>query len=335
MTLVQRVFTALSDGTVHSGEQLAAAQAVSRSAIWKAVSALEALGVPIEAIPHRGYRLPQPVTPLDAAHIVAKLAPEVRSKLGLGESAWSLVSTNDALLARAEQKDPRVLPASGQFDFLVAEYQTAGRGRRSRPWLAPPGGALCLSLGWSFATLPKGAAALSLAMGVCALRAMRALGVSAVQLKWPNDLLAYDRKLGGILIELRAESAGPAYVVIGMGINCALGTSLTQQVQETGTEPIDLQALGMASCDRNRLAAALIDELVRGVLEFERTGLASFAPEWNAADALVGRVVQVGATTGAFVGHARGIDADGALCVQGLTGTQRFNSGEVTVRSQA
>ena len=317
----------LADGEVHSGERLAAGQAVSRSAIWKAIGALQALGVEIEAAPHRGYRLARAVAPLDAEKIIARLSPQVRARLRQAEVAWALDSTNAALLARSE-------PPAGQFDFLAAEYQAAGRGRRARPWFAPPGGALCLSLGWSFDALPAGAAALSLAVGVCARRALERLCATPVQLKWPNDLYARGRKLGGILIELRAESAGPAMVVIGIGVNCALGATLTRRVQETGTEPIDLASLGSPGCDRNQLAAALLDEIVHGVLEFAAHGLGGFAAEWAAADALAGHSVAVSTSAGLFIGQARGIDADGALRVEGEQGLRRFNSGEVTVRAQ-
>ena len=333
VSLVQRVFCALADGAVHSGEQLAAAQGVTRSAVWKAVGALEELGVIIEAAPHRGYALAAPVTPLDAARISAKLSPAVRARLREARVAWSLASTNSALLSPEGAATARELPA-GRFDFLAAEYQSAGRGRRARQWFAPPGGALCLSLAWSFATLPHGAAALSLAVGVCALRALATIAPLPVRLKWPNDLYALERKLGGILIELRAESAGPAYVVIGIGINCALGAAVMRRVRATGADPIDLAALGVVACDRNALAAALLDETVRGVLEFERHGLAPFAADWAAADALKGRMVTVTQPGGEFVGRARGIDADGALCVHGNDAMRSFHSGEVSVRAQ-
>jgi BirA family transcriptional regulator, biotin operon repressor / biotin---[acetyl-CoA-carboxylase] ligase len=326
-TLVQRVFAALADGAVRSGEQLAAEQAVSRSAIWKAVGVLQELGLTIEAAPHRGYRLGAPVTPLEARSIVAQLSPAVRERLRGAEVAWSLPSTNSALLAHTE-------PPVGQFDFLLAEYQSAGRGRRARQWFAPPGGALCLSIGWSYAALPRGAAALSLAVGVCARRALYAFARVPVQLKWPNDLLAAERKLGGILIELRAESAGPAYVVIGVGINCVLGASLARRVQDAGTIPTDLAGLGVATCDRNRLAATLVTEIVGGVVEFERHGLAPFAAEWSAADALMGRKVKLSSPDSEYLGLARGIDSDGALCVQGADSVRHFHSGEVSVRAQ-
>jgi len=325
--LVQRVFRALADGGLHSGEQLAQRESVSRSAVWKAIGALEELGVALEVAPNRGYRLAAPIVPLAAEAIHAALAPATRARLRSGEVAWSLASTNDALLARGE-------PAPGQFDFLVAEHQSAGRGRRARPWYAPPGGALCLSLGWSCAVLPRNAPALSLAVGVCALRALEPWVGHQPRLKWPNDLVCAGRKLGGILIELRAESVGPAYIVIGIGINTALPDSLVSQVEQTGTRPVDLAALGSPGCDRNRLCAALVDELVAGVTRFEQEGLAPFGTEWREADALVGQVVNVSAPGGVFVGHARGIDEEGALCVQGLAGVQRFTTGEVSVRVQ-
>ncbi len=325
--LAQRVFGRLADGAVHSGERLATEQAVSRSAIWKAIGALQALGVEIEAAPHWGYRLAHAIAPLDAAQIVARLGAQARARLRRAEVAWTLDSTNAVLLGRGE-------PPAGQFDFLAAEYQAAGRGRRARPWFAPPGGALCLSLVWSFDALPAGAAALSLAVGVCARRALERACAAPVQLKWPNDLYARGRKLGGILIELRAESAGPAMVVIGIGINCALGATLIRRVQESGTAPIDLAELGNAPCDRNLLAAVMLDDIVGGVLEFEDGGLAGFTAEWAAADSLAGRSVAVTTPAGVFVGLARGIDPDGALRVEGKEGLRRFNSGEVTVRAQ-
>ena len=328
MPLAQRVFRSLADGAVHSGEQLARRHKVSRSAVWKAVGTLQELGVSIEAAPRRGYQLLRPVVPLEAARIGAYLAPALRSRLRDADAAWSLASTNDALMARLP------LPA-GQFDVLVSEYQTAGRGRRSRPWFAPPGGALCLSLNWSFATLPRQAPALSLAIGVCARRALARLTPTPVQLKWPNDLIANGRKLGGILIELQAETGGPALVVVGIGINCTLGPGTMRRVQKSGTEPIDLAALGLGRVDRNVLAAELLTQCVHGLLEFEHHGLAGFAAEWRASDMLLGQVVEVSAPGGPVVGHARGIDAHGALCVQGTSGLQRFNSGEVSVRPRS
>ena len=108
------------------------------------------------------------------------------------------------------------------------------------------------------------------------LRALRELGLAQVQLKWPNDLLVSGRKLGGILIELRAESAGPAYVVIGIGLNVALGPQLLEKIAATGIAATDLRAAGLQDVSRNRVVAQLVSACLSGLLEFERAALGPF-----------------------------------------------------------
>jgi len=157
------------------------------------------------------------------------------------------------------------------------------------------------------------------------------LGLQSVRLKWPNDLLVEDRKLGGILIELRAESAGPAYVVIGIGLNVALGAPLLDKIAATGLAPTDLATAGL-TVSRNTVAAALISSFVAGLLEFEHDGLKPFVKEWMDADALRGRPVTVMAADGPAKGVGRGIDLDGAFLVETPQGLLRFVSGDVSVR---
>jgi BirA family biotin operon repressor/biotin-[acetyl-CoA-carboxylase] ligase len=326
--LVQRVYRLLTDQQFHSGTRLATACNVSRSAIWKAIAALRALGVTVHAVSHRGYRLPHATAPLEASRIRRALPAALASRLRRATTVWSTGSTNADLLVQAD------LP-TGSFDFLAAEFQRAGRGRRARSWIAPPGGAICLSLSWSFASLPAAIGALSLAVGVCVLRALEHLGIAGVELKWPNDLVAGGAKLGGILAELRAEAAGPAFVVIGIGLNVALGPTILERIKATGTQATDLAALAAAVPDRNAIIAALLAELVAGLLQFERFGFDAFATEWRAADALVGKPVRVSVDGSNVTGHARGIDLDGALCVQTREGLQRFLTGDASVRTLA
>jgi BirA family biotin operon repressor/biotin-[acetyl-CoA-carboxylase] ligase len=326
--LCTRVYRLLSDGRMQSGSALAADCGVSRSAIWKAIAALRLLGVNVHAVANRGYRLPDATPLLNAERIARQLPQSIAARLRSGQCVWATGSTNADLLQRAA-------PAPGRFDFLTAEYQSAGRGRRARSWLAPPGGAICLSISWSFGTLPRDVSALSLAIGVCALRALAELGITAAALKWPNDLVVGNAKLGGILIELRAEAAGPAVVVVGIGLNVALAEPLLRQIEASGTRATDLASTGAPGCERNRLAAALISRSVAGLEQFERDGFGSFASEWSAADALAGKAVLVttGGGNGGVAGHARGIDFDGALCLQTAQGLRRFRSGEVSVRT--
>ena len=326
--LVERVFVELTDGEFHSGEQLARGLGVTRSAVWKAASALRELGMSLEAIRNRGYRLAVATEPLDPARIRSAIAREVGNRLRRLDVEWSVDSTNTQLGSR----EP---PPAGSSEVMIAEVQSSGRGRRGRSWLAPPGGAVCLSLSWTFPEMPRDVGALSLAIGVCVLRALKSASVEDVRLKWPNDVLIGDRKLGGILIELRAESAGPASVVVGIGLNVALGEALLEKIAATGLGATDLRSAGAASPSRNVIAASLIEHCIRGLMEFEREGLRPFVDEWRRADALRGRDVTVHAAEEGARGLARGIDLSGALLVETPHGLRKFIGGEVSVRPDA
>jgi len=325
--LIARVFAELSDGQFHSGEALAKALGVSRSAVWKTVESLRDLGATLHAVRNRGYRLAKSSEPLAAERILAKISDTVREHIRSLEVAWTVGSTNTELLSREN-------PPNGASEVMLAEYQTAGRGRRGRAWLAPPGGAICLSLSWTFRDVPADLGALGLVIGVCELRALRELGVSGAKLKWPNDVLVEDRKMGGILIELRAESGGPACVVIGIGLNVALGAPLLAKIAETGIAATDLVTAGLAEPSRNAVAGALVDSCVRGLLEFERDGLRPFVENWRDADALQGKMVDVRGAVGEVTrGLARGVDLHGALLVETAgEGLKKFVSGDVSVR---
>ena len=325
--LIARVFAELSDGQFHSGEDLAQALGVSRSAVWKAVKSLRDLGATLHAVRNRGYRLAKSSEPLAAERILEKLSEAVRKQVRSLEVAWTVGSTNTELLSRAN-------PPNGSSEVMLAEYQTAGRGRRGRAWLAPPGGAICLSLSWTFRDVPADLGALGLVIGVCELRALHALGITGAKLKWPNDVLVDERKLGGILVELRAESGGPACVVIGIGLNVALGAPLLAQIAETGIAATDLVTAGLVESSRNTVAGALVDSCVRGLLEFERDGLRPFVENWRDADALQGKMVDVRGAVGEVTrGLARGVDLHGALLVETAEeGLKKFVSGDVSVR---
>lgn len=326
--LAARVFAQLADGGFHSGEELAHSLGVTRSAVWKAAGSLRELGVAMQAVRNKGYRLENGTEPLDDKRIRELLAPDVRSKVNRLETQWSIDSTNTALVSRPN-------PPPGQSEVLLAEFQTAGRGRRGRPWIAPPGGAICLSLSWTFPQMPRDAGALSLAMGVCVLRALEAKGVVDARLKWPNDILVRDGKLGGILIELRAESAGPAYAVVGIGLNVVLGAALLERIATLGLPATDLaMALGSVP-SRNEVAAAVVESCLRGLMQFEHEGLHPFVEEWRDADALRGRPVDVRGAAEQASGLARGIDIAGALLIETPQGLKKFLSGDVTVRPVA
>jgi BirA family biotin operon repressor/biotin-[acetyl-CoA-carboxylase] ligase len=324
--LVQRVVERLADGKFHSGEDMARALDVSRSAIWKALRGLRDLGLEVHAVTRKGYRLPQPLELLDERAIRTHFSRDFSRHIASLEVHRTIESTNSYLLAKPGG------PA-GRAQVCLAEYQTAGRGRRGRRWLMPFGAGLCLSVGWVFAETPRQLSALGLAIGVGVLRALRRLKSAAVTLKWPNDIWFEGRKLGGILLELQAEAAGPAFVVVGLGLNYRLPAASRREIEATGTEVAELAELfGDDVPGRNALAAAIIEEIVRVLEEYGRKGFAPFHKEWGEADALAGRTVTAMKGTDMQGGIARGIDEEGALLLEYRGRVIKIVSGEVSLR---
>ncbi len=324
MTRRGELLRLLADGEIHSGEELAARLGVSRAAVWKQLRPLADWGITCEAERGRGYRLAAPLDLLTAVAIRRELPQFATDRLRNLDVHEAIPSTSDTLLAVND------LPP-GRFDACFAEFQTAGRGRRGRRWLAPFASSMCLSVNWGFGDSASALSALSLAVGVAVLRALKKQGVTGAQLKWPNDILHDGRKLGGILIDLRGEAAGPAYVVVGVGLNLRLPPESIESFRAQGIEAVDLAMLG-ATPRRSAFAAALVTELALALEEFGARGFAAFAPEWREADALVGRAVRVLHGEQAEEGVARGVDDDGALLLDSGSGPQRVLSGEVTVR---
>jgi BirA family transcriptional regulator, biotin operon repressor / biotin---[acetyl-CoA-carboxylase] ligase len=251
---VERLLHALADGRTHSGEELARAFGVTRAAIWKQIAKLADFGLAVEAAPGAGYRLAQRLDLLDAQAVRAVLEPAVAAQLRKLEVFTELDSTNRRLLS--------VPPAVGQLDVCIAEFQTQGRGRRGRRWDAPLGSGICLSVGWQFAGMPAEPAALTLAVGVVVRRVLERVAGLTISLKWPNDLVVDERKLGGILLELKAEAHGGAHVVVGVGLNVALPASLLSTLSDWPRGAVDLKtALGKEPPPRAVLAGALVNEL--------------------------------------------------------------------------
>lgn len=324
MTRRGELLRLLADGSLHSGEELAASLAISRAAVWKQLQQLGEWGVGLDALAGQGYRLSAPLDLLDAGAIHAALPQWSAGRLRRLEVHEELDSTSDRLLA---VKD---LPA-GRFDACVAEFQRAGRGRRGRRWLAPFASGLCLSVNWTFRDAPAALGALSLAAGVAVMRALHRLGFHGLALKWPNDIVHGGRKLGGILIDLRGEAAGPAYVVVGVGINLRLPAAVKEALAAEGLEASDLAQIGSLP-GRSLAVSALINELALALEEFGARGMSAFADEWRGADALANRPVRVLQGERTLEGLARGVDADGALLLDAGDGRQRILSGEVSVR---
>ena len=221
-------------------------------------------------------------------------------------------------------------PAPGRFRIAIADEQTAGRGRSSRRWISPPGSGLYLSIAYTFSHSPKQLPALTLALGVGVANALASLDVEGVELKWPNDIVAMDAKLGGILTEVLASTEDHVTVVAGIGINIALPDGLTLDGESGWVQrPIDLRSIVAGAPPRERLAATTIDALFETLTRFTDAGFSVFAEEWRRRDWLLGREVIANMPDGRVAGIAAGVDADGALIIDVAEGSMRVVSGTI------
>lgn len=312
----------LADGDFHSGETMARALGVTRSAVWYGIREITGAGFQVEKVHGRGYRLERPVSLLDAEQV--RRSPGVHAAGITLEICDSVDSTNTRLMLRAAEGAPGGLA-------LAAEAQTAGRGRRGRIWQSGITSTLTFSLLWRFAQGARELAGLSLAVGVALARVLRTAGARDAQLKWPNDVLLPGGKLAGILIEMQGDVLGPSVAVIGIGINVRADPRVLAAVDQ----PVaDLETATGAPVDRNQLLASLLVELAAVLQRFASGGFAPLREEWQGLHAHQDRLVCLSLPDGREeTGHARGVAEDGVLLLETAAGVARHHSGEVSLRA--
>lgn len=318
---VSKLLRALADGQFHSGEVLGELLGVSRTAVWKHLQKLEHYGLALESVKGRGYRLRMPVELLDESRLRAGLSAPAGAILSELEILAECDSTNALALQRA---------AIGRAHGYVclAEYQTAGRGRRGRAWISPYGSNIYLS---AVAEFEGGAAALeglSLAVGVALVRALATVGVDTVQLKWPNDLLWRGRKLGGILLEMTGDVTGRCQVVVGIGLNV--------RMPDAAAEGIDQPWVDVASIcpdvSRNELVVAVLNQLLPLLESFAESGFSAWREAWMQLHAFHGAEVALHTGRAVVTGQVVGISPVGALQLLVDGRVEEFSGGEVSLR---
>lgn len=323
MAIRAQLLALLGDGRLHSESTLGRRLGTGPTRVHQQIQALMAQGIAIEAVPGHGFRLTERVIPLDREAILWELgqtAAFMRHRLAIMEG---VDSTNNVLMSGECRAD-----FCGQV--CLAEYMTHGRGRRGRHWVSQPFKNIMLSMGWVIDRTSPGVGGLSLAAAVAVLRALRDCGLDGAGIKWPNDILWNERKLAGLLAEIRGEVAARIMVVLGVGINVRIQREYADRIDQPW---VDLETILGAPVNRNRLAARLILALKRMFEEFERSGLASFKHEWDAAHLYAGRRVTVRSCGVDVHGIAVGIDGSGALLVRDeCDHIRRFWSGDVSVR---
>jgi BirA family biotin operon repressor/biotin-[acetyl-CoA-carboxylase] ligase len=268
------------------------------------------------------------MTTLDAAGIRAGLVDATSTKLELLEIFDEIDSTNSYLM---QQPGPR----SGFFRTAATLNQTAGRGRYGKNWHSPPGAGLCVSIAYAFALKPENLSALTLAIGLGVIRALRACDVPDVMLKWPNDLVLCDGKLGGILTEAHSQGRDVVGIVTGVGLNIDVGSTFNDEMfdHEPGHDrvlaAIDLKSRGAELPSREQLTAQLMNEIVAAFAEYSGCGFAPFYRRWPDHDWLRGKQVTVETQRRIVSGVAAGIDEDGALLIETANAMSRVTSGSV------
>ena len=325
-----------------SPEALATRCGLSVPGVHQGLAALSAHGMAIAHRPSEGYRLQR---------CPDLLQPGLEPIAAEGFLPWQLMfedscdSTNTLLMQRARQGAPHA-------SLLLTEHQTQGRGRRGNAWHSPLGQGLAFSLLWRFDQAPPALSALSLVVGVAVARALHRFA-PAVQLKWPNDLLLGQAKLGGILVEASTQPEGPLQVVIGIGLN--VGPALASTVKpasmgaaagistDTATDVprLDLPVASLRAADSlqpSRLAVLqqVLRELSLLLPQFTQSGFAPLVPAWQSLDAFRDRAVMLRDAAGRCVhGVSRGVDGVGALVLDTPQGEQRFVAGELSLRAAA
>lgn len=316
------LLTILGDGLCHSGSALGQALGITRSAIWKQINQLIELGIPIQSLPQQGYQLPNKLILLDKQQISEQLLTQKLSGAFNLHLFTSIDSTNRFL------KD---LASSKQLEVCCSEIQTQGRGRFGRHWHSPFGENIYCSSRWTLNYDLAKLSGLSLITSLAILATLNEFNLSSeIKIKWPNDLYWNDKKLSGSLIEIVAESNSNAQVIIGIGLNVNSDT-IKQPLPERPW--CSLYEITQQYFDRNLLVSGLISNLARYLDKFLNHDLQAFMDEWNKADYLAGKYIQVRQSSGTLSGKACGINHWGQLILEDDAGVRHLlSSGDTSLQ---
>lgn len=305
-----------SEGHV-SGEEICRVLGVSRAAVWKHIRALRELGYDIQGVASRGYRLLAAPERLLAAEVRAGLGTR---RIGGDVRVFDRIDSTNTVAHR--------LGAEGGADgtVVVAEEQTAGRGRLGRSWASPAGVNLYLSVLLRPELPPQRTIPLTFLAAVAVARALaETCGVQA-ELKWPNDLLLNGRKVAGLLNEMQAETERVNYLVLGIGLN--LNMTPDQFPPLLRYPATSVRIASGRSADRLQVLQSLLRWLDRLYDEFLAQGPEPILRAWDERCAFRGKPVQVSGGDQAR-GVLVGIDADGALLLDTAAGRRRILSGDL------
>ncbi len=306
-----------------SGEAISRRLGVSRTAIWKQIEALRAAGYDVEAAPRKGYRLIGRPDAVTADEILPGLTTQ---RLGrVVEYRQSVGSTNEVAKQMARAGVPEGL-------LVLADEQTAGKGRLGRAWSTPKGSALAMSLLLRPDLAPYHAPRITLAAAVAVCEAVRAVTGLPAGIKWPNDLQVNGRKLCGILTEMEAEIDRIAFVVVGIGVNVHVRREEMDPAFRESATSIAMEGVTVRRAALVRAVLAHFEPIYADLVggRFDRV-----LDRWRAFSVTLGAPVRVLDVSGGVrvEGMAEAVDEEGALLVRDAAGqVHRVVSGEVSIR---
>lgn len=319
-SIILRLFRA-EEGYI-SGEHLSRELGVSRTAIWKHISALRNGGYHIEAIPSRGYRLVSSPDIIDPHEVRTHLDS---TRIGRQLNFFKLtVSTNADAFRLAEN-------GMVEGTVVLADSQTGGKGRRGRLWSSPAGVNLYCSVVLRPSIMPHEAPQLTFLSAVAVARAIELTTKLTPEIKWPNDLLISGKKVAGLLNEMSAETDGINFVILGIGVN--LNMTADQFPGDLRHPATSLLLESGTRIDRSHFAGTMLNELDRLYADFLLHGFGPVREEWQRRCNAKGREVLVNDSgTECIGGRFVGIDSDGAMLLGSDDGAvHRITSGDVRV----
>lgn len=306
-----------------AGTDLARELGLTRGAIWARMDVLRSAGFEIEASPHYGYRLVSGPANLVGDDIAAQL--ESSRIIGHNVQVYRETSSTNELADRLARG------GAAEGTVIMAERQTAGKGRMGRQWICPGNRSLLFSLILRPVMRPTEVARLTLLAACSVSKALRNLTNARLQIKWPNDVHFEDRKLAGILTEMRADMDQVEYVIVGIGVNILhQPEDFPPEIRDTATSLIQIAG---TLPPRSTIAARILDQIDRD-LTFTRThGFEQCLDEWKSMSCTLGRWIDLRVGSNVYSGQAERIDESGALWIRGESGKlMQFNGGEVTTQ---
>lgn len=310
-------------GQAVSGEEISRRLGISRTAVWKHVNRLRKEGYSIESQTNSGYKLVGSPDVLSSSELEPFLHTDFigRNIIYLDSTA----STNTYAKKAAEE------PFQGGT-VIIAEEQTAGRGRLGRHWISTKGKGIWMSIILKPDILPVDAPKLTIAAALAVAKAIKSCCRLEARIKWPNDIVAGGKKLCGILTEMSAEADEIKYVIIGIGIN------VNMEIKDFGPEvssiATSIRIESGRAVSRKALAASVLNEFEEIYGDFIKDGsIKPLLDEYKIKSAVLGKNIRVISKKEEIIGLAVDISEEGHLVVRLADGSHReIMSGEVSVR---